>query len=221
MNATNIPTGTFLLKMLNISSLGWLPFDWAEQVACVVDHCTNQTFLDGTGSTSRQKPGSPIIQVGVVTGTDIARELPWLFALYNSEIKCFAESLMPTELATSPDIDSAININVVKGIGRSYERHVDSNPVTGLLYATTVAPEDGGALVFEHDDGTHDKIQPRKGLLIVFDATKTTHYVEPLRRNVERLSIPMNFYFPGEQFARPADLDDYLYRMGRANEQKQ
>jgi hypothetical protein len=206
-----IPHGTFRLKMLDVNKLGWLPFDWDRQVHALAASAMVETVLDGSSVTSRELSSSEPVKVGVVVGQRIQQELGWLLRLYMNEFKAFAESLVPAPLIVSDDIDSAININVVKGAGSRYERHVDSNPVTGLLYPSTLSSDCGGGLVFEHSDGGIDRIQPRKGLLIVFDATETTHYVEPLLKDTIRLSIPMNYYFKHQGVVRPTDLDHYLY----------
>ena len=123
----------------------------------------------------------------------------------------WSSSVTGIDLVMAEDVESSININMVAGIGNRYERHVDSNPVTGLLYLSTLAEEDGGALVFDHPSGLSDRIYPRQGLFVAFDASDTPHYVAPLKRHLARLSVPMNYYRVGETQARPIDLDSYLY----------
>jgi hypothetical protein len=170
--------------------------------------------LDGKSSTSREVGEITPIVLPVVTGEVIKRELPWLFDAYAGALRCLAEELVHETLVISEDTVNAVNINAVIGAGSRYERHVDSNPVTGILYATSLGEDDGGALVFDHEFGsqiTSDVIYPREGLFVAFDARRTPHRVLPLRRDCCRLSIPMNYYLAGKPQVRPADLDEYLY----------
>ena len=65
-----------------------------------------------------------------------------------------------------------------------FECHIDSNPLTGLLFCTDHLT--GGELVFAHDAEAADiaaverdcsVIRPHAGHLIFFDARRHPHYV--------------------------------------------
>lgn len=205
-----VATGIFQLKMLDLTKADWLPQDWLHQIHVVVATHTVQTVLDGKSSTSREAAEASPISVGVVTGEIIRSRITWLFDLYAGPLLEWSSTVTGEPLSIAEDVGCSVNINVIRGTGSGSERHVDSNPVTGLLYASTLSEGDGGATVFDHPNGS-DKVYPREGLFIAFDATDTPHYVAPLKRELTRLSIPMNYYRRGHSQARPADLDSYLY----------
>ena len=85
-----------------------------------------------------------------------------------------------------------------------FECHIDSNPLTGLLFLTDHARDAGGELVFAHDEDADSVaaverdcavIRPRAGLLIFFDGRRHPHYARPLRSESDvRVVAVMNFY---------------------------
>ena len=113
-------------------------------------------------------------------------------------------------ILTSDKVINGVNINVLQGVGGRYESHLDTNPLTGLIFATTHADEEGGQLEF---DVTPSPLifPPRAGMLLLFDATRAPHRVTPLKKDVTRISIPMNFYTEETLEQRSPDLDSYLY----------
>jgi hypothetical protein len=86
-----------------------------------------------------------------------------------------------------------------------------SNPMTGLIFVNELGAEDGGRLVFRPSGEREQAVQPKSGWFICFDARKVPHYVEKLKRNTFRASIPLNYYESATDQKRPADLDEYLY----------
>lgn len=205
-------SGRFQLKMWDAGQLGILPKDWIAEITAAVERHPDLCTLDGKSSTSREPAGIEPIQICVVTGEIINKELLWLYDAYAGPLRKLAQELIGKELVVAVDMKNSVNINVLSGIGNRYERHVDSNPVTGLLYASTLREDDGGALIFEHSSGS-DILYPRAGLFLAFDATATTHYVTSLKKPINRVSVPMNYYLAGEKQRRPADLDTYLYKI--------
>lgn len=171
--------------------------------------------LDGQSSSSREPPGSSPVTVNVVVGDVVAQHAPWLDKLYRSELMERAGSHFGLELAACEDLRAAVNVNDLRGEGARYERHVDTNPLTGLMFVNSLGPGEGGELVFERPLGDI-RIVPREGLFLAFDARDTVHYVTPLKgRHARRVSIPMNYYLKGQPQVRPQDLDPYLYRRER------
>ena len=82
-------------------------------------------------------------------------------------------------------------LNVQRGTSMRFECHVDSNPLTGLLFCTDHAA--GGELVFAHDpaaavcaesSGTARSSGRTPGHLIFFDARQHPHYARPLTSRV-------------------------------------
>lgn len=104
-----------------------------------------------------------------------------------------------------------------------YECHVDSNPVQGLLYVTTHKNGEGGELVVSNDESALgvngiledcQKIFPCSGDLVIFDARKNPHYVEPLKASDGiRIAATMNFYtIDAPEQMRPTDLNKHLFK---------
>jgi hypothetical protein len=102
-----------------------------------------------------------------------------------------------------------------------FEAHVDSNPVSGVLFCTD-HPEGGGELVISHDPAAsgvaaieRDRtvIRPHAGHLLFFDGRDHPHYARPLTAGTGlRVLAVMNYYtesFP--ESTRPRELNHHLY----------
>lgn len=193
-----------------------LPADWQNQISACSARASRWQLLEGASVTSREaaflESAPPC--VGVVTGEVIAEELPWLNALYKHEFLKLANAVGEGQYEVSSDVRSGVNINATP-MGARYEWHVDSNPITGLLFATSHARKDGGQLIFRPDpiarpfESWELKVSPSAGTLLLFDAREAAHVVTQVQTGL-RLSVPMNYYFIGRQ-DRPEDLDAYLY----------
>jgi hypothetical protein len=210
--------GVFQIKMWDVLQMSIFPTNWVDEILETTKRYAELCILDGRSSTSREGEDVKPMKICVVTGNIVRRELPWLYDAYRGPLKYLAQQLIGKEIETGNDLNSSININLLEGQGDRYERHVDSNPVTGLLFVTTLKEEHGGALVFEHSGTSSDLIYPRSGLFIAFDALQTTHYVAPLLQPCSRITVPMNYFIAGTDQTRPGDLDSYLY--GGPNEEK-
>jgi len=197
-----------------------LPELWAAKIADCTQRHGEAQFLDGRSATSRQRqlgvlPGA-VVSVNVVTGKVVATELGWLCDLYRDNVHRLANSLGLGEFVTSPDERSAVNLNVIPR-GSQYEWHVDTNPLTGLLFVTSHPSGDGGELVFRPDpvacpgEDWEFVVTPRAGDLLLFDGRRAAHTVYPVRGTRDRITVPMNFYLAGSGLSRPDDLDAYLY----------
>jgi hypothetical protein len=195
-----------------------LPATWRDQVlACARAHSSWQK-LDGSSVTSREVDFGEhgVSEVGVVPGDVVEAELPGLVDLYRGPILDLANSLGLGRFTTALDTRSSVNINSLPR-GSRYEWHVDSNPLTALLFVTTHEPVEGGALVFRPDprrdpDATWEHVvHPVSGDLLIFDARRAAHAVTRLEGAEVRVVVPMNYYLEGEEVDRPADLDVYLY----------
>ena len=149
-----------------------------------------------------------------MTGDLVAQTVPWLDGLYRTEILTLVNSLGFGQYEVSTDQRSRINLNTTLK-GARYEWHVDSNPMTALLFVTTHEPSDGGQLLFRPDPQVRPgetwelQVSPKAGTLLVFDAREAAHVVTEVLAG-RRISAPMNYYDAGMQ-ERPADLDGYLY----------
>lgn len=195
---------------------GLLPEGWQDDIARVSETSSVWQVLEGGSITSREASFDSTADphVGVVTGDVVAREIPWLDALYRTQFLALINSLGVGEYEVSVDLRSGINLNTTLR-GARYEWHVDSNPMTALLFATTHDASEGGQLVFRPDPETRPdenwelQVSPRAGTLLLFDAREAAHVVTEVLTG-KRISVPMNYYEAGKQ-ERPSDLDGYLY----------
>lgn len=196
----------------DLEELGFLPTKWSEEIHRVSEEYAQHVFLDGKSSSSREPENSKGVDYFVVAGDVIFEKLGWLYRLYASKLVVLAATVAQETILVSPDVASAININVLNGVGARYEWHVDTNPLTALLFVTTHSEDDGGELVFrlpEQDIIVH----PKAGTLLLFDARNIPHTVMPLKYPHKRISIPMNYYTIDQTIekVRPEDLDKYIY----------
>lgn len=185
-----------------------LPKDWDKQIIEAVQAHGQNTVLDGNSATSLEAPGTKI-ELRVVMGECVLHEIPWLFDLYQRDFLSFASEAFDKDLIRCSSDDDAVNINSIKGTKSRYEWHRDTNPVTGLLFVETLAENAGGALVFKKH-GESFRIYPQRGMFYCFDAREVPHAVEPLRSDLTRTSVPMNFYLSGGNAERDSELNKYL-----------
>ena len=211
----------FQLYSFDVASL--LPSDWESRLIEIAKRQGTLSRLDGASTTSRERQFQSNIPstVTVVDGIALAKVVPWLFSLYHGDFLQLVNSLELGTFVSSTDVRSAINLNC-QGEGERYEWHVDSNPLTGVLLASTAGPEDGGELVFVPDPdspvATQDwevRVPAEAGTLLLFDARCVAHTVEPVCAKQPRVSVPMNYYFADGGVQRPTDLDPYLYEVPR------
>ena len=141
--------------------------------------------------TSRESPFSGEIRSRVVDGNKIRKGLSWLYAFYETALVRIASAAWGRELVASPSSIDAININLIEGPGARYERHVDTNHVTGILFPQSLNPTDGGALVLDTTTSPV-RILSERSALILFDGRELPHYVSPLERELERIVVVMN-----------------------------
>jgi hypothetical protein len=147
----------------------------------------------------------------VVDGEVIAELLPQVVELYERTIPELALSMSGIGLVPSRFPRSSVTLNLLEGLGARYELHVDSNSITGLLFASTLADLDGGALRLHYPGSDPIDVVPREGMLLLYDARWVPHEVLPLQRDVQRLSLPMNYFLPTDIEQRPAHLDSYIF----------
>lgn len=200
-----------IFKEYNLLELGLLPTDWDKQIIELANSNSYLVHLDGNSSTSREPVGSKGADVFVVDGEAICEKINWLDKLYKNELLEFANRDFKNEYCISNSVTNGININFLKGRNSRYEWHVDSNPLTGILYVTAHNKGKGGELIFKVGDD-EQVVYPQTGIFILFDAREIPHTVQPLQTDTFRISIPMNFYFKDAEQVRPSDLDNYIYK---------
>src|SRR5712691_13049755 len=183
-----------------------LPAGWSEEIISVAKSAATQKDLRPTSVTSRERPEVHRLRALTLGGTILKERLPWLDALYRTRFLELGQSLVAEQLSVAIDQRYAINLNVQIGSSMRYECHVDSNPFECLLYVTTHPPGNGGELVVSNcgdisgvDEVRADatRIYPVAGQLVFFDASRHSHFVEPLKdSNAIRVCVAMNFYTP-------------------------
>jgi 2OG-Fe(II) oxygenase superfamily len=207
----------------------WTTFD----VTCLLPSQWKQDVLDvAAGSDDRKFPRTPVISReaadvqhvirGRVHADRVANELPWLCRLYRDDFRQLGKRAIGGEVYAAADERYGTVLNVQRGSDMRFECHVDSNPLTGLLFCTDQAPGDDGELVFAHNTAASSRaeierscsaIRPQAGLLIFFDGRDHPHYVRPLASEQGvRIVAVMNYYTDDcPESTRPAELNRHLY----------
>ena len=194
----------------DLTALGLLPPHWIEDTLRLADESALFVHLDGNTPTSLEPYATKGTDYEVVPGDVIRNRLGWLYDLYAGELIHLAAEATGMELVVSENVRYGVNINRLTGLGARYERHIDSNPVTGILFVTSLSADEGGELMLSLPD-EELRIPPVSGHFLVFLAGEVPHAVAPLRRATVRVSIPMSYFRRGEaQFDDPS-LEEYLF----------
>ncbi len=133
--------------------------------------------------------------------------------------------MSPERIQLASDHRYGLVLNVQRGTKMRLECHVDSNPLTGLLFCTDHLAGTGGELVFGHDPAAADVeaverdcsvIRPHAGHLIFFDGRKHPHYARPPSSESDlRVVAVMNYYTEScPESTRPPELNRHLFGDG-------
>jgi hypothetical protein len=212
-------------------SFGWRTFDvtnrlpegWRFDVSKAGDSADFRDF-PCTPILSREADQVVSISRGRVHADQVRDSLPWLYQSYRGYFLQLAEEACAEPVWPAHDHRYGVVLNVQRGTGMRFECHVDSNPLTGLLFCTDHQPGSGGDLVFAHNpaaasvaevDKDCSVIRPHAGHLIFFDGRQYPHYARPLANETDaRIVAVMNFYTEScPESTRPAELNRHLYGM--------
>ena len=196
-----------------------LPAGWQQDVLAAAASADFRDF-PRTPVLSREGPDVQYVARGRVHADRVLTHLPWLYKAYRNEILELAAQTTSEHVSAAQDDRYGVVLNVQRGKGMRFECHVDSNPLTGLLFCTDHAR--GGELVVAHDpaavgldgiDRSCSVIRPHAGQLIFFDARRHPHYARLLAEESEtRIVAVMNFYTEScPESTRPAELNRHLY----------
>lgn len=196
-----------------------LPPGWQREIKAVAVEADFRKF-PRTPVLSREAPRVPYITRGRVHADQVHDRLPFLYQHYRGAFLELAGEVSDEKVTTARDDRYGVVLNVQRGTGMRFECHVDSNPLTGLLFCTDHV--NGGELVFAHDAeaaSTEDVerdcsvVRPSAGHLIFFDARRYPHYVRPLTRASDmRVVAVMNYYTEScPESTRPPELNRHLY----------
>lgn len=210
---------TFQWTTFDVS--GMLPPNWQQDV---LDAAANADFqhFPRTPVISREAADVQSILRGRVHADRVACELPWLCGLYRSDFRKLAERAIGEGVAAARDERYGAVLNVQRGTEMRFECHIDSNPLTGLLFCTDHDLAAGGELVFSHSqearsqaeiDRSCSVIRSQAGHLIFFDGRHHPHYVRSLAWPGDtRVVAVMNYYVSSiPESTRPAELNRHLY----------
>jgi hypothetical protein len=209
------------------SQFGWVTFDvssslppgWQREIGTVAAAADFRDF-PRTPVLSREAPEVPYVTRGRVHADLVRDRLPWLYQAYRGEFSDLAGQACAERVTPAHDERYGIVLNVQQGTSMRFECHVDSNPLTGVLFCTD--HQSDGELVVAHDTAAADiatverdcsVIRPHAGHLIFFDARKHPHYARPLTMDSgTRIVAVMNFYTEScPESTRPRELNRHLY----------
>jgi hypothetical protein len=198
-----------------------LPARWRQDVLNAAANAEVRDF-PRTPVISREAAEIRHITRGRVHAGQVIRDLPWLRRLYRSEFRELAQRVAGGPVVAAGDERYGAVLNVQRGTRMRFECHVDSNPLTGLLFCTDQGPGAGGEMVIAHRhearsqadiDRSCSVIRSQAGHLIFFDGRHHPHYVRPLAFDEDiRVVVVMNYYlssFP--ESTRPPELNRHLY----------
>ncbi|HWM04493.1 MAG TPA: 2OG-Fe(II) oxygenase [Actinophytocola sp.] len=193
---------------------------WQRAMIDVAKNFATERVLRPPHATSREDSSVSELPVHGVSGQVVQEQLPWLIELYEGKFKEIGERFRGEPLSTAADPRYAVVLNV-QFPGERYECHVDTNPVEGLLYATSHPQGTGGDLAVARNvdavsrkriDEDCDEVYPMEGDLVFFDGRFHPHYIRPLVTGEIRVAAAMNYYTASvPESTRPPDLNEYLY----------
>ena len=143
------------------------------------------------------------VTFGRVHPSTMQHYLPWLYKLYRSEFLELAERAWAEPIKPAMDDRYSVRLNVQRGTMMRFECHVDSNPVTGLLFFTghpagggeLMVGQDPDAIGIEEVERNGSAIVPQAGQLIFYDGKTYPHYTRALAGEAEvRIVAVMNYY---------------------------
>ncbi|HWG02007.1 MAG TPA: hypothetical protein VG164_09200 [Trebonia sp.] len=200
-----------------------LPPGWQKDVRDVAANADFREF-PRTPVLSRERADVSHISRGRVHAAEVRRELPWLYEAYHTAFLRLAGQIGGSEpVTTAADDRYGVVLNVQHGTDMRFECHVDSNPLTGLLFCTD-HEAGGGELVFGNDTEATDVagverscsvIRAHAGHIVFFDARTQPHYARSLlSAGAMRVVAVMNFYTKScPESTRPAELTSHQHRI--------
>lgn len=208
----------FQWTAFDVASL--LPLDWPDNIKTVGAEADFHDF-PRTPVLSREAEDIKYITRGRVHADTVRGQLPWLHQLYRGDFLELANQACGKPIKAAADDRYGVVLNVQLGNTMRFECHVDSNPVTGLLFFTD-HPAGGGELVVGHDPagvGVEELekdcsvIRPQAGQLIFFDGKMYPHFARTLRAEHDmRVIAVMNFYTDScPESTRPSELNRHLF----------
>lgn len=219
LDRTNLVTPGFRWTTFDLTRQ--LPGDWQQEIAAAAAGADFRDF-PRTPVLSRESADVHHIPRGRLHARDLRRTLPWLYKFYRDYFLDLARAVCDEPVAAAIDDRYGIVLNIQRGTTMRFECHIDSNPLTGLLFCTDHGAGAGGEVVFARDRTAADVgaverdcsvIRPHAGHLIFFDGRLNPHYARPLSAESDlRIVAVMNFYTEScPESTRPLELNRHTF----------
>ena len=114
---------------------GSLPPGWEHEIRAVAEAADFRKF-PRTPVLSREAPDVRSIPRGRVHADQVGLRLPWLKQSYRGAFLALARQVCAEPVMAARDNRYGIVLNVQRGTTMRFECHIDSNPLTGLLFCT-------------------------------------------------------------------------------------
>jgi hypothetical protein len=197
-----------------------LPEGWQKDICAVAAKADFRAF-PRTPILSREAPDVTHIERGRVHAETVMDHLHWLYKLYRHEFLDLAVEGWGEPIDAAYDDRYGVVLNVQRGKTMRFECHVDSNPVTGILFLTN-HPAGAGELVVSHDpdavgvdevERDSTLIEPKTGKIVFFDGKTYPHYARRLLDEPDvRVVAVMNFYTKScPESTRPPELNRHRF----------
>ncbi|MEZ0244053.1 MAG: 2OG-Fe(II) oxygenase [Sphingomonas sp.] len=171
----------------DLAGHGLLPADWAAQVRAASLAPEREAVVDLLA------PAPQPETFLILEGRAVRNRLGWLADLYRGTLCDFVSRSFGRPCYPANRISLSMTLNILQGQGTETGWHHDTNPVTGLLFATTMVEGQGGELEFRHPDHGIAQLRPSAGVFICFPG-EIEHRVLPLSVDMQRLSFPLIYY---------------------------
>ncbi|GAB2814067.1 hypothetical protein GCM10022221_09860 [Actinocorallia aurea] len=211
------------LPWTDVDVIGLLPDGWATQMTGLATRSADIRRYPLTPHLTRESPSfEGGVHRGRVRADAVERDLPWLLELYRGAFRGLAEEIAGEPVQAARDPRYRVVLNVMSSPDMRFECHVDSNPLTGLLFCTAHPPGTGGEFAIAHDadargpagiDRNCTALNPRAGRLVFFDGRRNPHYARALHAPGLRVTAVMNYYTASapEETTRPPGLNTHLF----------
>jgi hypothetical protein len=119
-----------------------MTFDLADQLASAwqaIGAAASTAKFDSfprTPGLSREAPDVAHIYRGRVRAEQVRERLPWLYELYRGDFLELANETCTEDVTPASDDRYGLVLNVQRETDMRFECHIDSNPLTGLLFCT-------------------------------------------------------------------------------------
>ena len=119
------------------------PDGWQEDIGAIAAEAEFRDF-PRTPFLSREAADVTNVTRGRVHAVQVQQKPPWLYKLYRDQFLELASRTRGEPIDPAVDDRYGVVLNVQRGNTMRFECHVDSNPVTGLLFFTD-HPAGGGS----------------------------------------------------------------------------